>query len=141
MSDREHVLPENKTFEVVNYFRRDKKTDFAAIHPQLCATNGDNFWINHRNLLVWLKNKGKIVVNYIARTDPYWNKTLEAVSDLVVRVYFRREGNGELHPEFLVWRQGFHPRVVGFRSEDIGKLASYSRELAKLARHRLGGGE
>ncbi|ADM28113.1 heterodisulfide reductase subunit A-like protein [Ignisphaera aggregans DSM 17230] len=31
-------------FEVINYFRRNEKIDFVAIHPQLCATDGDNFW-------------------------------------------------------------------------------------------------
>ncbi|MEM1675717.1 MAG: heterodisulfide reductase subunit A-like protein [Desulfurococcaceae archaeon] len=31
-------------FEVINHFRRNKKVDFAVIHPQLCATDGDNFW-------------------------------------------------------------------------------------------------
>ncbi len=31
-------------FEVVNYFRRNNKVDFALIHPQLCANDGDNFW-------------------------------------------------------------------------------------------------
>ena len=36
-------LPRN-VFEVINHFRRNKKVDFAVIHPQLCATDGDNFW-------------------------------------------------------------------------------------------------
>ncbi|USS39862.1 hypothetical protein NF865_05650 [Thermococcus aggregans] len=31
-------------FEILNHFRREKKVDFVAIHPQLCATDGDNFW-------------------------------------------------------------------------------------------------
>jgi heterodisulfide reductase subunit A-like polyferredoxin len=31
-------------FEVVNYFRRNNKVNFAVIHPQLCASDGDNFW-------------------------------------------------------------------------------------------------
>jgi heterodisulfide reductase subunit A-like polyferredoxin len=70
VSDREHVLPENKTFEVVNYFRRDKKTDFAAIHPQLCATNGDNFW---KVLLSKSENIDKVVV---AGCDPVMQKKM-----------------------------------------------------------------
>ncbi len=98
-----------------------------------------DFWINYRNLMVWLKNKDKIVVNYFARTDPLWNKTLEAVSDLVVRVYFKREDDGGLHLEFLIWRQGSHPRVLSFKNEEIGKLVSYSRDLAELAKQRVGG--
>jgi len=31
-------------FELVNKFRREKKVDFAIIHPQLCASDGDNLW-------------------------------------------------------------------------------------------------
>ena len=31
-------------FELGNKFRREKKVDFAAIHPQLCASDGDNSW-------------------------------------------------------------------------------------------------
>jgi heterodisulfide reductase subunit A-like polyferredoxin len=31
-------------FEVINHFRREKKVGFVAIHPQLCATDGDDFW-------------------------------------------------------------------------------------------------
>ena len=31
-------------FEIVNHLRRSKKVDFAVIHPQLCANDGDNFW-------------------------------------------------------------------------------------------------
>jgi len=31
-------------FALVNKFRREGKVDFAVIHPQLCATDGDNFW-------------------------------------------------------------------------------------------------
>ena len=31
-------------FEVLNHFRRNKKVDFALIHPQPCADDGDSFW-------------------------------------------------------------------------------------------------
>ncbi|MBC7326970.1 heterodisulfide reductase subunit A-like protein [bacterium] len=31
-------------FEVLNTLRREKLVDFVAIHPQLCATDGDVFW-------------------------------------------------------------------------------------------------
>jgi len=30
--------------EFANKFRSEKKVNFAIIHPQLCATNSDNFW-------------------------------------------------------------------------------------------------
>lgn len=30
-------------FEILNAIRREKLVDFVAIHPQLCADDGDNF--------------------------------------------------------------------------------------------------
>ena len=58
-------------FEVVNHFRRNKKVDFALIHPQLCAADGDNFW---RALLGGGSSKiDKIVV---AGCDPVMQKKM-----------------------------------------------------------------
>jgi heterodisulfide reductase subunit A-like polyferredoxin len=57
-------------FEVVNHFRRNKKVDFAVIHPQLCATDGDSFW---RVLLGKYDNIEKIVV---AGCDPVMQKKM-----------------------------------------------------------------
>jgi heterodisulfide reductase subunit A-like polyferredoxin len=57
-------------FEVVNYFRRNKKVDFAVIHPQLCATDGDNFW---RALLSKHEGINKLVV---AGCDPVMQKKM-----------------------------------------------------------------
>lgn len=57
-------------FEVINYFRRNKKVDFVAIHPQLCATDGDNFWrvlLNKNDLI------DKIIV---AGCDPIMQKKM-----------------------------------------------------------------
>lgn len=31
------------TFEVLNAIRRDKVVDFVALHPQLCADDGDQY--------------------------------------------------------------------------------------------------
>ncbi|MCQ5340633.1 MAG: heterodisulfide reductase subunit A-like protein [Candidatus Methanomethylicia archaeon] len=57
-------------FEVMNYFRRNKKVDFVAIHPQLCATDGDNFW---RVLLSKNDLIDKIIV---AGCDPIMQKKM-----------------------------------------------------------------
>jgi len=58
-------------FEVVNYFRRNKKVDFALIHPQLCAEGGDNFW---RALL---GNSGKNIEKIVvAGCDPIMQKKM-----------------------------------------------------------------
>jgi heterodisulfide reductase subunit A-like polyferredoxin len=57
-------------FEVINYFRRNNKVDFAVIHPQLCATDGDNFW---RVLLGKQEAIDKIVVT---GCDPQMQKKM-----------------------------------------------------------------
>ena len=57
-------------FEVVNYFRKSGKVDFAVIHPQLCAPDGDNFW---RVLLGKHDAVSKVVV---AGCDPVMQKKM-----------------------------------------------------------------
>ncbi|MBP1911671.1 heterodisulfide reductase subunit A-like polyferredoxin [Thermococcus stetteri] len=57
-------------FEILNHFRREKKVDFVALHPQLCATDGDNFW---RALL---KNGEDIEKLYVAGCDPVMQKKM-----------------------------------------------------------------
>jgi heterodisulfide reductase subunit A-like polyferredoxin len=51
-------------FELLNKFRREKKVDFVAIHPQLCASDGDNFW------KVLLSNGDKISKLVVAGCAP-----------------------------------------------------------------------
>jgi len=51
-------------FALVNKFRREKKVDFAVIHPQLCATDGDNFW------RVLLSSGNKITKLVVAGCSP-----------------------------------------------------------------------
>ncbi len=57
-------------FEVVNHFRRNKKVDFVVIHPQLCATDGDNFW---RVILSKHEGLDKVVV---AGCDPVMQRKM-----------------------------------------------------------------
>ncbi|MEM0348395.1 MAG: heterodisulfide reductase subunit A-like protein [Zestosphaera sp.] len=45
-------------FELVNKLRREKKVDFVLIHPQLCASDGDNLW----RVLLARGNISKLVV-------------------------------------------------------------------------------
>ena len=50
-------------FEVLNAIRREKVVDFVALHPQLCADDGDQY------LKILLNNKD-IDKLYIAACDP-----------------------------------------------------------------------
>jgi heterodisulfide reductase subunit A-like polyferredoxin len=51
-------------FEILNELRREELVDFVAIHPQLCADDGDNF------LSTLLSTNGKIDKLYVAGCDP-----------------------------------------------------------------------
>ena len=55
--------------EVLNGIRRDKLVDFVALHPQLCADDGDQY------LKVLLDNKD-ISKLYIAGCDPLMQQKL-----------------------------------------------------------------
>ncbi|MEM0000369.1 MAG: heterodisulfide reductase subunit A-like protein [Desulfurococcaceae archaeon] len=57
-------------FEVINHFRRNKKVDFVVIHPQLCATDGDNFW---RALLSGNRDVERVIV---AGCDPVMQRKM-----------------------------------------------------------------
>lgn len=50
-------------FEVLNHFRRNGDFDFVALHPQLCADDGDEFF------RVFLSSN-KVDKLYIAGCDP-----------------------------------------------------------------------
>ena len=51
-------------FEILNTVRREGLVDFVAIHPQLCADDGDNF------LSTLVKSNGNIEKLYVAGCDP-----------------------------------------------------------------------
>ncbi|PLV56202.1 heterodisulfide reductase subunit A-like protein [Thermotoga sp. SG1] len=56
-------------FEVLNTFRREKAVDFVAIHPQLCADDGDAF-------LKELLKDADVDKLYVAGCDPTMQKKM-----------------------------------------------------------------
>jgi heterodisulfide reductase subunit A-like polyferredoxin len=64
-------------FEVVNRARREKLVDFAAIHPQLCAEDGDVY------LRQLLKDSSGLDHLYVAGCDPVMQRKMfaEAFTD------------------------------------------------------------
>jgi len=56
-------------FEILNIIRREKLVDFVALHPQLCADDGDEFL---KSLLV-NKNIEKL---FVAGCDPVMQKKM-----------------------------------------------------------------
>lgn len=51
-------------FEVLNTLRRENLVDFVALHPQLCASDGDVFWE------VFLKGMDDVEKLVVAGCDP-----------------------------------------------------------------------
>ncbi|PMQ01258.1 MAG: heterodisulfide reductase subunit A-like protein [Dictyoglomus sp. NZ13-RE01] len=51
-------------FEILNTIRREGLVDFVALHPQLCADDGENF------LSILAKDGEKIEKLYVAGCDP-----------------------------------------------------------------------
>jgi len=57
-------------FEVLNSLRRQKLVDFVALHPQLCASDGDVFWE------VFLKGMDDVEKLVVAGCDPDMQKKM-----------------------------------------------------------------
>jgi heterodisulfide reductase subunit A-like polyferredoxin len=69
-------------FAVSNTIRRDKLVDFVAVHPQLCATDGDTF-------LSTLLNGESEDELYIAGCDP--NMQVKMFRDALDATGFKKE--------------------------------------------------
>lgn len=119
------------------------------LDPGIIAFHGDEifsvvtrdpaeFWINYRNLLITLKNKNKLVVRCSARVNPYWVKIHESMSDIVIRVYYKRE-NKELKPVFYIWRRGLESKIYDYTLVDLEKAAEDVKKLIELAKQKIGG--
>ncbi|MEM2005355.1 MAG: ATPase domain-containing protein [Zestosphaera sp.] len=93
----------------------------------------EEYWAMLMNELVWLKNMGKLVIRYASRVDPYWTRMNEALSDIVVRAYYRREGV-HLKPVFYIWRRGMNPTIFDYTERDSEKATLELKELAKMIR-------
>lgn len=57
-------------FEVLNSLRRENLVDFVALHPQLCATDGDAFWE------VFLRGTENVEKLVVAGCDPTMQKKM-----------------------------------------------------------------
>ena len=73
---------EMNIFEVGNAIRREKLVDFIAIHPQLCATDGDTF------LSTLLNAEGEDHI-YVAGCDP--TMQVKMFRDALEAAQFRKE--------------------------------------------------
>lgn len=91
-----------------------------------------DYWSTVINTLFWLKNKGILVLRIGARVDPTWTRLSEAVSDIVVRVHYKRKGL-EFIPYYYIWRRGARPRIYEISEFDIKRTL----EEARLLREKL----
>lgn len=118
----------------------DLNPDIVAFHGgeifRALVRDLNEFWVSHKNLLIWLKNRGKLVVRYCARVDPLWVKVHESMSDIVVHSYIRRRGS-EIIPWFYVWRSGSSPKILKLSEEDLKRATREAEKLGELIRQKL----
>jgi len=94
------------------------------------------YWGALINELTWFKNIGKLVVRYGSRVDPYWTRMNEAVSDAVIRLYYKRSDK-QLTPLCSVWRRGRSPAVISLDGEVLRRIEEDLNKLANIARERI----
>ncbi|MEM1816221.1 MAG: ATPase domain-containing protein [Desulfurococcaceae archaeon] len=112
----------------------DLKPDMVVHHgTEIFSAVADpsEYWTLLINMLTWLKNNGKLVIRYSARISPQWTRINEILADIVVRIYYKREG-GALKPVFYIWRLGRTPLLFDFTNEDITRAALEAQKLAAL---------
>lgn len=119
----------------------DIDPDIVAIHGSevFSAISKDvrEFWVLYKNLLIWLKNKGKLVLLYSSRINPYWTKLHESQSDAVARIYVK-PGKEGLKYIFYAWIRGSDPKILILNEKDIVKYSPEAKILADLIRQRAG---
>ncbi|MEM1712915.1 MAG: ATPase domain-containing protein [Desulfurococcaceae archaeon] len=118
----------------------DIDPDIVAIHGTevFSAISRDvkEFWVLYRNLLIWLKNNGKLVILYSARVDPYWTRLHESQSDAVARIYMRHVKEG-LKYVFYAWMRGSDPKTLVLTERDLVKYSPEARILADLVKRKV----
>lgn len=116
------------------------------INPDIVAFHGNEvfsaiskdireFWVLYKNLLIWLKNNGKLVVQYSARINPYWTRFHESQSDAVARIYLRHEKEG-LRYVFYSWVRGSDPKILSLTEKDLSRYLPEAKVLADLIKQK-----
>ncbi|MEM2026118.1 MAG: hypothetical protein QXW94_07500, partial [Desulfurococcaceae archaeon] len=89
------------------------------------------YWTALINELLWLKNNGKLVARLGSRVHPYWSGINSSISDLVIRLYYRRK-HGGLVPIIASWRRGHEPTEIEINEGVIRKLKEDARKLESI---------
>lgn len=112
----------------------DLKPDVVVHHgTEIFSAIADpsEYWTLLINMLTWLKNNGKLVIRYGSRVYYHWTRINEALADVVVRVYHKREEN-TFKPVFYIWRRGKAPLFFDFTESDVASAALEVQKLLEL---------
>lgn len=87
------------------------------------------YWTALINELLWLKNKGKLVVRFGSRMDLRWHRMNAALSEKIINLHYRRR-NGKLIPTIYSWGRGREPALLEIDEEVLAKLREEAKKLA-----------
>lgn len=95
------------------------------------------YWVSFINELNWVKNNGKLLTLYYARVDPRWTRRYESLSDIAIRIYYKREKT-QLIPVLYIWKRETTPKIIELRENEMEKLRNDAKKLAEIIKTNLG---
>lgn len=120
------------------------KPDLVAFHSceipwrLVKLSNEDTYWSQLINQLIWLENQGIIVVRFLSRVDKHFVKMSEALSDLVIRVYYSGLAGGSLRQVWHVWRRGDEPKAIDLSSREVvEKMSEYLKMFKDIVEEKF----
>ncbi|MEM4488353.1 MAG: ATPase domain-containing protein [Desulfurococcaceae archaeon] len=119
-----------KAVDVIERFKPDV-IFFHGVELFSALAEPREYWTALINELLWLKNNGKLVVRLGSRVHPYWSGINSSISDLVIRLYYRRK-HGSLAPIIACWRRGHEPTEIEIDEGVIRKLKEDARKLESI---------
>lgn len=94
------------------------------------------YWASFINELNWVKNKGKLLTLYYARIDPRWTKRYESLSDIAIRLHYKRRDT-KLIPVLYIWKRETLPKIIELGEKEIERLKDDANRIAEIIKARL----
>lgn len=93
--------------------------------------NPVDYWSALINELMWLKNRGTLVIRYGSRINAEWNRMNESLSDVVIRAGLKRRGSIPRYT-FFAWRRGMDPLILEVDDKFLENLKMEAKKLIEL---------
>lgn len=101
---------------------------FHGVEVFNVITDPQEYWSTLINEMLWLKNRGKLVVRFGSRVVNHWHKMNIALSEKITYLYYRRR-NGKLIPIIYSWGRGRDPTLLEIDEEVLAKLKEDVKKL------------